>query len=347
MRPISELLGVDLPIIQAPMAGVQDEALAIAVSEAGGLGSMPCALLSHAQLEAALRSFAELPRPINLNFFCHAMAEPDPTQEQRWRQALAPYYREFAIAPPAPTAAGARRPIDASTVDLLEPFRPRILSFHFGLPAPPLLRRIKAWGAIVLASATTRDEGAWLERNGADIVIAQGIEAGGHRGHFLSDDLGLQHTTIELLAALSATISLPIIAAGGVGSRSDVESLLDAGAVAVQAGTAYLQCPEATTSAVHRTALQQAGRESAITNVFSGRPARGLMNRLMRDLGPMSDLPPSFPWAAQALAPLRAAAEARGSDDFTPLWAGTKSGAFTGLNAATVTQRLAGRTETP
>lgn len=346
MSQISALLGVELPIIQAPMAGVQDEALAIAVSEAGGLGSMPCALLTPAQLEAALRSFAGLPRPINLNFFCHAMAEPDPTQEQRWRQALTPYYHEFAVAPPAPATAGARRPIDASTVDLLEPFRPKVVSFHFGLPAPPLLQRIKAWGAVVLASATTRDEGVWLERNGADIVIAQGIEAGGHRGHFLSDDLGLQPTTFELIAALSATISLPIIAAGGVGSRSDVESLLDAGAVAVQAGTAYLQCPEATTTAVHRTALRQAGRESAITNVFSGRPARGLVNRLMKDLGPMSDLPPSFPWAAQALAPLRAAAEARGSDDFTPLWTGTKPGAFAGLDAATVTRQLVGREAT-
>src|SRR5687768_9862347 len=180
MIPINALLGVELPIIQAPMAGVQDEALAIAVSEAGGLGSMPCALLNPVQLEAALARFAVLTRPVNLNFFCHSMPDPDPVRERRWRRALAPYYREFNIEPPEPTTAGARRPIDEQTVDLLERYRPRIVSFHFGLPGPHLLHRIKAWGATVLASATTLEEGMWLERHGADIVIAQGIEAGGH-----------------------------------------------------------------------------------------------------------------------------------------------------------------------
>jgi nitronate monooxygenase len=342
MNAVTSLLGVELPVIQAPMAGVQDEALAIAVADAGGLGSMPCAMLSHAQLQAALKRFASLSPPINLNFFCHALIEPSGEQEQRWRQALAPYYREFGIAPPEPTTAGARRPIDAATVALLEPFRPRVVSFHFGLPADDLLQRIKAWGAVVLASATTVDEGRWLERHGADIVIAQGIEAGGHRGQFLSDDLAAQPSTLELVSALSKVLTVPIIAAGGIVTRSDVDTMLAAGAVAVQAGTAYLLCPEARTSAVHRAALQQAGRASAITNLFSGRPARGLMNRLMRELGPLSDLPPPFPWASQALAPLRVHAEARGLDDFSPLWAGTKGSIFPGLAAEAVTRRLAG-----
>lgn len=342
MRPITLLPDVELPVIQAPMAGVQDEELAIAVSRAGGLGSMPCALLDPVRLEAALRHFASHERPINLNFFCHEMAEPDETKEERWRQALKPYYLEFGIEPPAPSTAGARRPIDAATVDLLEAFRPRVVSFHFGLPAPVLLERIKAWGAIVLASATTVDEGLWLERHGADIVIAQGVEAGGHRGHFLSDDLALQSTTAGLVAILSRSLTVPIVAAGGVGSRSDVEALLAAGASAVQLGTAYLLCPEAKTTQVHRAALRQPDRLGAITNLFSGRPARGLTNRLMRDLGPMSDLPPEFPWASQALAPLRAQAEARGHDDFTPLWSGTCPSPFPGLSAAMVTRRLAG-----
>ena len=342
MISIDALLDVELPIIQAPMAGVQDEALAIAVSEAGGLGSMPCALLNPAQLEAALKRFAVLARPINLNFFCHSMADPDPAQEQLWRRALAPYYREFEIEPPQPTTAGARRPIDEATVDLLDRYRPRIVSFHFGLPAPRLLQRIKAWGTTVLASATTLKEGIWLERHGADIVIAQGIEAGGHRGCFLSGDLAQQPSTSELVASLSRHISVPVIAAGGVGGRSDVESMLAAGAAAVQVGTAYLSCPEATTTAVHRAALRQGTRQSAITNLFSGRPARGLVNRLMRELGPLSDLPPEFPWASQALAPLRTEAEARGLDDFTPLWSGTKHGRFIDVGAAAVTRRLAG-----
>jgi nitronate monooxygenase len=342
MNTVTSLLGVDLPVVQAPMAGVQDEALAVAVANAGGLGSMPCAMLDPAQLEAVLSRFASISRPINLNFFCHAPVEPSSEQEQRWRQALEPYYREFGIAPPAPTKAGARRPIDPTTVALLEPFHPRVVSFHFGLPEDDLLQRIKAWGAVVMASATTVDEGRWLERHGADIVIAQGIEAGGHRGQFLSENLAAQPSTLELVYALSKVLAVPIIAAGGIATRSDVDTMLAAGAAAVQAGTAYLLCPEARTSAVHRAALQQAGRDSAITNLFSGRPARGLMNRLMRELGPLSDLPPPFPWASQALAPLRAHAEARGLDDFSPLWAGTKGSIFPGLAAEAVTRRLAG-----
>lgn len=342
MSSINTLLGVELPIIQAPMAGVQDEALAIAVSEAGGLGSMPCALLNPAQLEAALARFAVRPRPVNLNFFCHSMADPDPAREQRWRQALAPYYREFGVEPPQPTAAGARRPIDEATVELLERYRPHIVSFHFGLPAPQLLQRIKAWGATILASATTLDEGMWLERNGADIVIAQGIEAGGHRGCFLSGDQAHQPSTSALVASLSKALSVPLIAAGGIGDRSDVQSMLATGAAAVQAGTAYLLCPEATTTPVHRAALRESGRDTAITNLFSGRPARGLVNRLMRELGALSNLPPEFPWASQALAPLRREAEARGLDDFTPLWSGTRRDIFFEGDAANVTRRLAG-----
>ncbi len=342
MNPLQSLLGIELPVIQAPMAGVQDEELAIAVAEAGGLGSMPCALLGRDQLQRALNRFASMPRPINLNFFCHSMADPDAEREQRWREALAPYYREFGVEAPEATTAGARRPIDESTVDLLEPFRPEVVSFHFGLPAPRMLRRIKQWGATVMASATTPEEGRWLERNGADVVIAQGIEAGGHRGHFLSADIGLQPPTHELVAALAATVAVPVVAAGGIASRSDAKAMLAAGASAVQAGTAYLLCPQARTTAVHRFALEQVDRGTAVTNLFSGRPARGIVNRLMRDLGPLSDIAPAFPWASRALAPLRARAEALGRDDFTPLWSGTKPSAFGGRDAAAVTRELAG-----
>ncbi|GAB1594733.1 NAD(P)H-dependent flavin oxidoreductase [Lysobacter claricitrinus] len=342
MNRLQSILGIEHPVIQAPMAGVQDEALAIAASSARGLGSLPCALLDGEQLARALDRFASLDATININFFCHAMAEPGAAQEQRWRDALAPYYREFGIEMPPPSRAGARRPIDADTVDLLARYRPRIVSFHFGLPPPPLLARIKAWGAVVLASATTVDEGRWLEQHGADVVIAQGVEAGGHRGHFLSNDLALQLTTADLVAALAANLKVPIVAAGGIASHADAQRMFAAGADAVQAGTAYLLCREATTTAVHRRALQDASRDTAITNLFSGRPARGLLNRLMRDLGPLSDLPPAFPWASQALAPLRTLAEASGRDDFTPLWSGTKRNAFAGMDAAQVTRALAG-----
>ncbi|QNN68784.1 NAD(P)H-dependent flavin oxidoreductase [Thermomonas carbonis] len=254
------------------MSGVQDEALAIAVSEAGGLGSMPCAMLDGVRLEAALQRFATLARPINLNFFCHQVAEPEPAEVMRWHQTLEPYYLELGLQQPEPSTAVARRTIDATTVDLLEAFRPRIVSFHFGLPAPAHLDRIKAWGATVLASATTVDEGAWLERHGADVVIAQGIEAGGHRGHFLSHDLTLQLSTADLVARLSRSLTVPIVAAGGIGNRADVLAMLAAGAVAVQPGTAYLLCPEARTTEIHRTALQQPAPASEITNLFTGRP---------------------------------------------------------------------------
>ncbi|WP_133500728.1 NAD(P)H-dependent flavin oxidoreductase [Cognatilysobacter terrigena] len=340
MNDLASTLGVRLPIIQAPMAGVQDEALAIAAAESGALGSMPCALLGREQLERALERFAQIDTPINLNFFCHAMRETDASQEQRWRDALAPYYREFGLSLPAPSTAGPRRPIDRATVDLLERYRPRVVSFHFGLPEASLLARIKAWGATVLSSATTLDEGRWLELHGADIVIAQGIEAGGHRGHFLSDDLALQPPTRELVAQLSKALRVPIVAAGGIAERADVDAIREAGASAVQVGTAYLACREATTTPVHRSALADASRETAITNLFSGRPARGLVNRLMRDLGPLSDLPPSFPWASQALAPLRAHAEALGRDDFTPMWAGTQRNSARDVSAAEITRSL-------
>ena len=342
MSALQSMLGIEVPVIQAPMAGVQDEVLALAVSEAGGLGSMPCALLSPAQLPSALERLASAPRPINLNFFCHSMAAPDPVHEQRWREALAPYYEEFEIEAPEPTTAGARQPIDEPTVDLLEQYRPKVVSFHFGLPPPHLLQRMKAWGAAILASATTLEEGRWLESNGVDVVIAQGIEAGGHRGHFLSPDLACQLPARELVVQLCRALGVPIVAAGGVASRTDVEALLDAGASAIQAGTAYLLCPEAKTAAVHRAALRQGSTDTAVTNLFSGRPARGLMNRLMRELGPLSDLPPAFPWASQALMPLRARAEALGRDDFTPLWSGTKPGRFRNVDAAAVTRELAG-----
>jgi nitronate monooxygenase len=303
---------------------------------------MPCALLDAARLEACLRRFASLDRPINLNFFCHEMAEPVHAEQARWREALAPYYREFDIEPPAPGTDGARRPLDAATVELLEAFRPRVVSFHFGLPAPNLLERIKGWGAIVMASATSIDEGLRLERHGADIVIAQGTEAGGHRGNFLSDNLALQLSTAELVTLLSKELTLPVVAAGGIGSRADVEALLVAGASAVLSGTAYLLCAEARTSEVHRAALRQTDRGAAFTNLFSGRAARGVVNRLMRELGPLSNLPPAFPWASQALAPLRKAAEQKGLDDFSPLWSGSRPGTFAGLGAAEVTRRLAG-----
>ena len=343
MTPLMSLLGTPLPIVQAPMAGVQGSALALAVSHAGGLGSLPCAMLSPGQLQQELATLqAGTVRPVNLNFFCHHPPAPDAAADAAWRALLAPYFDELGLDPATPVAAASRAPFSADTAALLAPHKPRVLSFHFGLPEPALLAQVKAWGATVMASATTVAEGLWLQDHGADVVIAQGLEAGGHRGHFLSDDLSLQMGTFALLPQLVAALRVPVLAAGGITHGAGVAAAMALGAAGVQVGTAYLLCPEASTSAVHRAALASpAAQHTALTRLFSGGPARGIVNRLMRDLGAMNPAAPAFPLAAAALAALRAQAEAQGSGDFSPLWAGQNTRGCQPLPAAQITAGLA------
>ena len=335
-------LGIALPVLQSPMAGVQDHALAVAVCGAGGLGALPCALLAPEALRTELTSLrAKTARPFNVNVFCHAPPVPDAAREAAWREALAPYYEEFGLdAAGVPGGAG-RAPFTHAIADVLEPFRPPVVSFHFGLPAEDLLARVRGWGAKVIASATSVEEGRWLEARGVDAVIAQGYEAGGHRGHFLGDDLAGALGTFALVPQLVRALRVPVIAAGGIADAHGVAAALALGASAVQVGTAYLLCPEATTSAVHRAALQGEGaRHTAYTNLVSGRPARGIVNRLMRELGPMSPLPPAFPLATAAIASLRAEAERRGRGDFSPLWAGQNTTGCRRIPATQLTQAL-------
>lgn len=336
------IAGLRLPLIQAPMAGVQDHRLAAAVSNAGGLGSLPAAMLGADALRDQLSALQALTdRPINVNFFCHVQPSPDAAREARWRAALAPYYAEFDVDPAQVSAGPGRMPFSADMADVLEAFRPAVVSFHFGLPAADLLARVKAWGACVLGSATTVAEARWLEAHGADAIIAQGLEAGGHRGHFLSDDLSEQLGTFALLPQVVRAVSRPVIAAGGIADAQGVAAAMALGASAVQVGTAYLCCPEATTSAVHRAALgSEAARHTALTNVFSGRPARGIVNRAMRELGPISADAPPFPLATAAMAPLRARAEAAGSSDFSPLWCGQNAAGCQPVPAAELTRLL-------
>lgn len=340
---LARLLGTELPLIQAPMAGVQGSALAIAVAKAGALGSLPCAMLAPDAIEreiAAIRAGTD--RPFNLNFFCHTPPEPDAAHEARWRERLAPYYAELNIDPAGIAVGPGRQPFSAALCDLLEPLRPPVMSFHFGLPEPQLLARIKGWGARVLASATTVEEGLWLQAQGADAVIAQGLEAGGHRGHFLSDDLSRQIGLFALLPQLVAALDVPVVAAGGIADAAGVAAAMALGAAGVQVGTAYMLCPEASTSALHRAALQsEAARHTALTRLFTGRPARGIVNRVMRELGPMSPDAPAFPLATAAIAPLRAKAEAAGSGDFTPLWSGQNAAGCRPLPAGELTRALA------
>ncbi|HSB23246.1 MAG TPA: nitronate monooxygenase [Burkholderiaceae bacterium] len=339
---LQQLVGTELPIIQAPMAGVQLGALAVAVCNAGGLGSLPCAMLSPETMRSELTTMrAQTTRPFNVNFFCHAAPQVNEQREARWRAALAPYYAEFGIDASSIPAGPGRAPFSHEIADVLEAFEPAVVSFHFGLPAPELLARVRGWGAKVLASATTVNEARWLEARGVDAVIAQGLEAGGHRGIFLSDDLTTQVGLFALLPQVLHAVSVPVIAAGGIADAAGVAAAIALGAAGVQVGTAYLLCPEATTSAVHRAALKtEAAHHTALTNLFTGRPARGIVNRVLRELGPLSDAPPAFPLAAAAIAPLRARAEAQGSGDFSPLWSGQNASGCKEVSAAQLTREL-------
>ncbi|MBU8977088.1 nitronate monooxygenase [Lysobacter sp. MMG2] len=340
---LQTLLGLSVPIVQAPMAGVQDSALAIAVTQAGGLGSLPAATLGAEALRRELATIRERTAgPVNINFFCHAPPTQDAARERAWHERLAPYYAELGVDPDAVPAGPARAPFSHELADVLAERPPAVVSFHFGLPAPELLARVRATGARIFSSATTVDEARWLEARGVDAIIAQGLEAGGHRGHFLSDDLQAQSGTFALLPQIVRAVRVPVLAAGGIADAVGVSAARALGAAGVQVGTAYLLCPEATTSAVHRQALtDQAGEATALTNVFTGRPARGIYNRLMREIGPLREDAPAFPLAAAAVTPLRSKAEAQGRGDFSPLWAGQNTSGCRAVPAAEITLALA------
>jgi len=340
---LTRLFGIELPIIQAPMAGVQGSALTIAVSQAGGLGSLPCAMLSLEALGAALTQIrAQTTKPINVNFFCHYEPEPQAAKQAMWLKQLAPYFAELGIHPDTQAAGAQRAPYTSAQAEVLAKFKPEVVSFHFGLPNEDLMLEIKSWGSKIISTATTVEEALWLEARGVDAIIAQGLEAGGHRGHFLSDDLTEQHGTFSLLPQIIAAVDVPVIAAGGIVDAKTVRAAMAMGASAVQVGTAYLLCPECTTSEIHRAALQsEAAHHTALTNLFSGRPARGIVNRFMAELGPINNAVPDFPLASSAVAGLRSAAEQQGFGDFSPLWCGQNATGCQAIPAAELTRQLA------
>ena len=342
---LQRLLGTELPIIQAPMAGAQIGKLAIAVSNAGGLGSLPCAMLTVDAVRSELAAIkAATSKPYNVNFFCHTPPAPDAEREAAWRKMLSPYYKEYGIDPAAIPAGPGRAPFSAAVADALEEFKPPVVSFHFGLPSPELLARVRAWGSKILSSATSVDEARWLEARGVDAVIAQSSEAGGHQGGFLSEDVSAQVGTFSLVPQIVRAVKVPVIAAGGIADAQGVAAAIALGAAGVQIGTAYLLCPEATTSAVHRAALKsEAARKTALTNLFSGRPARGIVNRIMQELGPMNPAAPAFPLATTAITPLRTKAEAQGKGDFSPLWSGQNASGCKEIPAADLTRALAAK----
>ncbi len=342
-RRILDLLGIELPIVQAPMAGAATPAMVIAVAEAGGLGSLPCAMLSGSQLRSELGAVRErTSKPVNINFFCHKLPAINAAGEAAWRERLKPYYVELGLDPEMATKPSAIEPFGSAHCELLEELKPEIVSFHFGLPDKNLVARVKKTGAKILSSATTVKEAQWLEENGCDAVIAQGAEAGGHRGIFLSDDISTQLGTMALVPQVVDAVGLPVIAAGGIADARGIVAAFALGASAVQIGTSYLFCPEARVAPAHRQALAAAGADhTVLTNIFSGRPARAILNRIVREVGPMSELAPPFPLAGSGLGPLRAKSEPSGSADFIPLWSGQAARLGKELPAGELTRRLA------
>jgi nitronate monooxygenase len=343
-RRIIDLFKIEFPILLAPMAGAIDADIAIAVAQGGGLPSVPCALISPEKAREQIKIIRQrVSAPINLNFFCHQAVDADPAREAVWRQRLAPYYREHGLDPAMPVNAANRAPFDAAFCDAVEELKPEIVSFHFGLPEASLLKRVKAAGSLVMGSATIVKEAIWLEEHGADVIIAQGAEAGGHRGMFLTDNIAEQPGTFALVPQVVDAVKVPVIAAGGIADGRGIAAAFALGAAGVQIGSAYLRCPESRVSAPARVALAQAMDDSTvITNVMTGRPARGVANRAMREMGPMCPDAPAFPHSATALGPLKQAAEKLGKVDFTSLWAGQAVRLGREMPAAELTRALAG-----
>lgn len=342
-RRLTDLFKIEHPIVLAPMAGAADAALAIAVADAGGLGSLPVATIDEAKMRSEIAKIrAATSKPINVNFFCHKPPVLNNAREHAWRERLKPYYNELGIDPAAPVPSSNRTPFDASFCAAMEELKPEIVSFHFGLPEAALLKRVKAAGCLVVSSATTAAEATWLEQNGCDAIVAQGNEAGGHRGMFMTDNLTTQIGTFALVPQVVDAVKVPVIAAGAITDARGIAAAFALGASGVQVGTAYMFCPESIILPPHRAALKSAQSDgTAVTNLMTGRPARGFVNRVMRELGPVSGIAPEFPLAGGALAPLHAAAQKKGSGDFSAMWSGQAAALGREMDARELTAKLA------
>ena len=342
---LTELLGIAYPIVQAPMAGFSMSALAAAVSNAGGLGSLGSALLGPEQLRAGLRDLrAATNRPVNANFFVHAPPVEDPARRARMQARLRPYYDELGIALPDPPPEPPP-PFDDASLEVVLSERPGVVSFHFGLPQAAHLEALREAGIHVLSSATTVEEARWLEAQGVAAVIAQGYEAGGHRGTFKSPLEAARIGTMALVPQIVDAVACPVIAAGGIMDGRGIAAALMLGAAGAQLGTAFLGCPEASVSPLHRAALRASEGGTRVTKVFTGKPARALANRYVLEMADAEDDALAFPLLRPLVAPLAQAAAARGSGDFLPLYAGQGAPLARELPAAELFETLVAETE--
>jgi nitronate monooxygenase len=346
-RRVLDLFRIELPILQSPMGGASGPALAIAVSEAGGLGALAGAVLTIDRLRADIGVIQQqTSKSFNMNFFAYRPEAPDANREEAWRRLMSAYYAEAGLAMTLPDGPIGPQTFSEAMCEVVEDVKPAVVSFHFGLPPAPLLARVKSTGASVISSATTVAEARYLEDAGVDAIIAQGLEAGGHRGMFLTSDLWTQMGTLALVPQVVDAVKVPVIAAGGIADGRGLAAVLALGASAAQVGTAFLPTPEAQIPELYSKSLAGAtNTPTAETNVFTGKPARVLVNRLVREAGPISDIAPVFPEALRALAPLRAVAEAGGSSDFTPMWAGQGAALGRAEGAADLLRTIAAEAE--
>ena len=335
-RRFLDLAGCEHPIVQAPMAAAGGVELCVSAINGGGLGSLPCGLLTPDQVRAQVSNVRSRAKgPLNLNFFCHEM--PANADDRGWRALLQPYCDEYDVEPG--TGGALRLPFDADMCAVIEEVRPEVVSFHFGLPEIRLLERVKATGATLVGNATTVEEARWLEAGGVHAIIAQGFEAGGHIGRFLGSDPAEAMGLFALLPQVVDATTVPVIAAGGIADGRGIAAALILGASAVQLGTGFLHSPEAEISDEHRAALKRG--ETLFTNLMTGGLARGLHGRLVDELGPVRGEAPPYPLASLALAPIRAAAENQGEYGFGPMWTGQAAPLGAALPAAELIRKLA------
>ncbi len=341
----TKALNIKYPIIQAPMASAASIELASEVSNAGGLGSLG---LSYHKIENILPDYKKIlsktNHSINLNFMTHKEPSKNDIKAKKYMNEVKKYYEEYKVAE-IPNLINTTETFNKEHLELLLEMNPKIVSFHFGLPQQDYIQSIKNQNIYIISSATTVKEAKILEDSGADAIIAQGYEAGGHRGTFASSYKEGEIGLFSLLPQVVEATSVPVIAAGGIANGKGIAAALMLGAQGVQIGTAFLSCPEASVHPLWKDAISNAStRDTRITSAFTGRPARGIVNRLVIDMENKNDIIPDFPTVGSVIKPLANIAATNGKDDFLSLWAGQSAPMNRNISASELIELLAEET---